>query len=118
MVLRLRIPSPDWHDAKCLGLVQDWRDDAFFDDMPEAMMFCNGEVDGKICPIRQECLLFALTNNLKEGVWGGMSETGRKALRKKWPLKGNRPRPEWEWYPEKQALRLVSRRKLEEPDED
>ena len=50
-----------------------------------------------MCPVRDQCLIFALVNNEKSGVWGGASELGRRWLRKKWPLKGKEPRPEWQW---------------------
>jgi hypothetical protein len=120
MVLRLRIPPPDrWRDAKCLGVA--WTgDDPWFEDMPEALEFCNGTADGVICPAREGCLLFALTNNLKEGVWGGASELTRKALRKRWPLTSRVPRPEWHWMTEEDALRGVRLADLlaEEDDDD
>lgn len=71
-------------------------DDPWFDDEPVALEFCNAPVT---CPIREECLLFALVNNCKEGVFGGTSEIDRKAIRKRWPLKSGRvPRPEWRWF--------------------
>jgi Transcription factor WhiB len=119
MVLRLRIPPPDWREAKCriVGVTGDY--DPFFDDMPEALVFCNGEADGAVCPIREACLLFALTNNLREGVWGGCSELTRKALRKRWPLQGRVPRPEWRFMTELEALRGVRLADLlAEEDED
>ena len=89
MVLRLRVPSPgNWERAKCAGQVRHDTDgdimDPFFPEMPEdeqdALDFCNGAIDGRQCPIRDGCMLYALTNNERFGVWGGMSElAGRHA---------------------------------------
>jgi hypothetical protein len=110
--LRYEAPDNNWQNAKCrvVGVIDGF--DPFFvkentEAEQEALDFCNGKQDGKVCPDRHECLLFALTNNEKEGVWGGVGETDRKALRKRWPLrKGTReegrtvwqPRREWRWY--------------------
>ena len=119
MVLRLRTPPPNqWKDAKCriIGVSADY--DPWFDDMDEALIFCNGEADGVVCPIREECLVFACTNNLREGVWGGMSELSRKALRKRWPLIGKTPRPEWVWRTEENALKGVRLADLLAEDDD
>ena len=119
MVLRLRTPAPgEWRNAKCLGQCATNSYDPFFEDQPEALDFCNGEWDGIPCVIREECLLFALTNNLKEGVWGGTSELNRKALRKRWPLKGREPRPEWHWMTEAEAVTGLSPELLAEDDEE
>lgn len=108
MVIHLRVSPPKiWKDAKCLGAPPASGDyDPFFDedDTSDALAFCNGTYDGKICPIRDACMKFALTNNEHYGIWGGCSEVTRKALRKRWPLKGKEPRPEWHWMSEKQAL--------------
>ncbi len=121
MVLRLRIPAPRlWEGAKCLGLYEVIHYDLFFEDPPEAVAFCNGE-DGIICPIRHECLLFALTNNLKEGVWGGTVEATRRVIRARWPLEGREPRDEWHWMTHDEALhgaRLEDLIVEEEEDED
>lgn len=35
------------------------------------------------CPVREECLDYALATNEKYGVWGGMSVKERKSLRRK-----------------------------------
>jgi len=97
VVLKLRVEAPDgWARAKCKGMAING-DDPWFEDEPTAMEFCN---EHGVCPIREQCLLFALVNNCKEGVWGGTSELDRKAIRKQWPLRGGRvPRPEWTWFP-------------------
>jgi len=107
MVLHLRQPSPDqWRNSKCLGKVFDedgkYQEelDPFFtpDREEEAVDFCRGK-DGTPCPIMEQCLIFALVNNEKSGVFGGTPELDRKAIRKKWPLRrGKDPRPEWQLF--------------------
>jgi WhiB family redox-sensing transcriptional regulator len=37
------------------------------------------------CPVRLECLAEALDNRLDFGVWGGMTERERRALRRRRP---------------------------------
>lgn len=128
MVLRLRRPAPGaWQHAKCVNQVQrlpgdDDVYDPFFPEMPadeeDAVDFCNGTIDRLPCRVRDECLLFALTNNERFGVWGGMTELARKALRKKWPWRGGKlPRPEWTWMPTHEAISLVDPRELEADDD-
>jgi hypothetical protein len=88
-------------------------------DEADAVDFCNGTIDGIRCPVRDECLIFALTNNERFGVWGGMTELARKALRKRWPWRGGKlPRPEWQWFTTEDALALVSPEELAEEDSD
>lgn len=35
------------------------------------------------CPVQQPCLYYALVNNQRHGVWGGMSEYERRTVRRK-----------------------------------
>jgi WhiB family redox-sensing transcriptional regulator len=42
-----------------------------------AEAICNG------CPVRRQCLDFAITNNELAGVWGGFSRKARKRIRKR-----------------------------------
>ncbi len=37
----------------------------------------------KGCPVLEQCLEYALVNGVKEGVWGGATESERVILRKK-----------------------------------
>lgn len=111
MVLKLRYDAPQgWADAKCQDYCLTHSDDPFFaedeHEKQHAVDFCNGTADGIVCPIRQKCLLFALVNNEKDGVWGGAREITRKAIRRKYPpLKGGKARDEWyEWKTESEWL--------------
>ncbi len=36
-----------------------------------------------VCPVKQQCLEYALANDERFGIWGGMSERERRRLRKK-----------------------------------
>jgi WhiB family redox-sensing transcriptional regulator len=129
MVLRLRVEAPGgWEKAKCRGQVQRLPDqadiyDPFFPeadhDEQDAIDFCNGTIDSVQCPVRDDCLIFALTNNERFGVWGGMTELARKALRKKWPWRGGKvPRPEWHWMTTEEALSLVDPKELLDDGDD
>jgi len=36
------------------------------------------------CPVRNDCLTFAITSNQEYGVWGGTTEDERRVLRRSW----------------------------------
>lgn len=36
------------------------------------------------CPVIDDCLEFAMVNNIKHGIWGGLSERGRRKIRQQW----------------------------------
>lgn len=127
MVLKLRLEAPSWDAAKCLGQATDpsndpWFnnvDEGYYDDTEEARDFCNGVVDGEVCPIRHKCLTFALVNNEKYGVWGGTSEDDRRAMRKMWPSNGTDiPRKEWQWYAPGEVKSLLPPKTRAEIDSD
>lgn len=72
------IPSMEWQrDAACAGVGSD----VFFpgkyesDLVKQAQRICSG------CPVRTECLSWALERPEYFGTWGGMSEHQRKKLR-------------------------------------
>lgn len=137
MVLHLRGQAPDWEGANCLGTApireqgeEDVYDPWFDEDDPSPVLaVCNGENGYPVCPLRQQCLEFALYNNEKFGVWGGMSETDRKIMRRIWRWNSRLlgPRPEWVWMSHEdlqQALAdhvssgKITKAELEVDDED
>lgn len=115
MPIKLNVNPPEgWARAKCKGTVQGGYDPFFDDDeMPEAVEFCNGTADGVVCPIREQCLIYALGNREKFGVWGGASELTRKGILKKYPPKTKEVPPEWQWMTEAEALQGLDIRALE-----
>ncbi len=111
MVIKLRLTPPgNWEHAKCKDIPLSNTYDPFFgmetgyeedEAQDHAISFCNGDYDYSPCPIRDSCLLFALTNNEKEGVWGGTSPVTRKAIRKKYPANRNgKSNKDWKWFSE------------------
>ena len=55
--------------------------EVFFPDRPSdhaaaAKAICRG------CPVRKQCLEFALDARLDHGVWGGLTEVERRSLRR------------------------------------
>jgi WhiB family transcriptional regulator, redox-sensing transcriptional regulator len=48
------------------------------------------------CPVRPDCLRYAMSTHQVHGVWGGLSETERRALRAEL---ANRQTAEVTWYP-------------------
>lgn len=67
---------PEWHDeARCNGV----NGDMFFPERGEAT-----EEAKRICfycPVKLECLTYALDKNIKVGTWGGRSERERRRMR-------------------------------------
>jgi WhiB family transcriptional regulator, redox-sensing transcriptional regulator len=44
------------------------------------------------CPVRQPCLDYAITNRITHGIWGGLTERERRALRSRWVRASRRER--------------------------
>lgn len=106
MVMVLRSESPDFvaGGAKCLDFPPTRERDEWFGDATDhskrlygpaleedARRICNGDDDGIVCPMREDCLFFALLNNEHYGVWGGLSVEQRHHIRR------NNPRDNWQW---------------------
>lgn len=76
---------------------RDWRDQAVCSSEEVTQIFFPVGVTGAAavqiqdaktvcveCPVRQECLEYAITTNQEYGIWGGTSEEERRVLRRKW----------------------------------
>jgi hypothetical protein len=50
----------------------------------EAKTYCFGVNGNNPCPVRINCLLFAISEDEQHGIWGGMSHRERNALVRKW----------------------------------
>ena len=68
----------EWkEDAACLG--EDY--DTFFPNVGynqhnlEARKIC------AICPVKKQCLMFAVNNRINYGIWGGLTPIQRKNIR-------------------------------------
>ncbi|WP_277068712.1 WhiB family transcriptional regulator [Saccharomonospora viridis] len=76
----LRIVEPSSESWWAAALCQQTDPEAFFPDKGgsnrEAKRVC------RACPVREECKAYALDNNEQFGVWGGLTERERRALRK------------------------------------
>lgn len=76
-------------DARCSGTDTETffppRDKAKYKTIAaEAKTYCFG-VNGKTpCPVRLECLWYAVDTDEVHGIWGGMSHRERNALVRKW----------------------------------
>jgi hypothetical protein len=44
------------------------------------------------CPVRQPCLDYAISNRIVHGIWGGLTERERRALRSSWVRASRRER--------------------------
>ena len=72
---------PEWMDE---GLCSQVDMDLWFpgdgqpSDLPK--MICNGREGRPGCPVRAQCLEYALSHDERFGVWGGLSERERGRL--------------------------------------
>lgn len=74
---------PEWQkQAACRGMMRDETQPKFFilrTDGPSVLRRARKVCDD--CPVKQECLDFAIRFNISEGIWGGLSGRQRRNLR-------------------------------------
>lgn len=73
------IVRPDWFDdAAC----RDTDPEVFFPTRGEMVDVAAAKAICRECRVRAQCLEMALVDNEKFGIWGGMSERQRRAIRR------------------------------------
>ncbi len=70
--------------------LESWRQDAACRDLDPNIFFpANDEAAGAAkavcatCPVREDCLEYAVATRQDDGVWGGLDETERKRVRRR-----------------------------------
>ena len=68
------IDLPNWEGARCDD--PNISPEVFFSPLTqkEAVEYCLE------CPLMMKCAEFAMTNNVQDGVWGGLTEADRREL--------------------------------------
>lgn len=75
--LMLLLRRPAWHaEAACRGVDVDTFFPRAHEDMGDSVAVCVG------CPVKTECLNYALQDSSLKGVWGGTSARERNRLRR------------------------------------
>lgn len=94
MTTATRLPTKNASPIPLLTRDYDWRDESscstvdpelFFPSGPgglSAMQERNAKTVCGNCPVRRECLEYALESGQHVGVWGGLSEAERRGLSK------------------------------------
>lgn len=76
--IRTMPSDPDWlPQAKCKGSSINFFPEAHNYVPPEVAEICSS------CPVRNECLWWAIDNSIDYGIYGGMSEAARRIIRRK-----------------------------------
>lgn len=71
------IERPEWmRDAACRGMDPELFYPSRGESVAQARKVCSG------CPVRAECLTYAMNLHETHGMWGGMSERDRRRIRR------------------------------------
>lgn len=79
-------PEPWTRDAACQEVVGDF----MFPDSSDASGSRKAKQLCDTCPVRQQCLDYAVQNNIRFGIWGGKSTLERDAIRRRSTERGSR----------------------------
>lgn len=73
-------PEESWRDqAACAGSDND----IFFPAGEDDEIVAPAKAICAACPVKDDCLQYALATNQTEGVWGGLSASERRRLRRR-----------------------------------
>ena len=80
------------HTSVAIDTDQDWRAHALCAKNDPDLFFAAGALEHKLaktvcrrCPVRSECLSYAMDAPVDHGVWGGMTERERRRYRRRAP---------------------------------
>ncbi len=74
----MKIDSEEWmRDARCREMSPEIFFPPLGESTSEAKYVCRG------CPVRADCLAYAMENGENHGVWGGLTSRERVVLRTK-----------------------------------
>lgn len=73
-----RVDAPDWSRAACRGLPTG----LFYPRQGDSAAGHAAKAVCAVCPIRVECLDYAIGAGERYGIWGGMTEHGRRVERR------------------------------------
>lgn len=69
---RLQIQTPDWMEqAACRGYPTSWWFPGAGEDVERGKAIC------ETCPVKTECLDYAVEHRIRVGIWGGTTATRR-----------------------------------------
>ena len=72
-------PDEDWREqAACSGADPE----VFFSAGEDEMLVAQAREVCGACPVMDDCLRYALATNQTEGIWGGMTGSERRRLRR------------------------------------
>jgi len=87
-------------DGLGADLAYPWMADARCRDLPPAVFFPSDGAGVEVarrycaeCPVRTQCLEYALGNHIDHGVWGGTSERERRRIARSRRAQGTAARP-------------------------
>jgi len=76
--------------ASALAADQDWRAGALCSQSSPELWFAVGAIEHqqakricRQCPVRAECLEYAMDGPIDHGIWGGLTERERRRYRRK-----------------------------------
>ena len=81
-IARMGVAEPGWRSrSACRGLPSDLFVSGEMmrpEEEAAAKRVCGG------CPVVDDCLTYAIVNNIRFGVWGGLTGEERRPLRRRW----------------------------------
>jgi WhiB family redox-sensing transcriptional regulator len=75
------IADHSWHArALCHGMPPKDADELFFPSPRDHAAIREARSHCRRCPVQEECLGYALDNEIRDGIWGGLTEPERRPL--------------------------------------